>query len=452
MLALSEHDAKKSYLDKVCSAVRWKQAHEAIRRELSDHIEDQAAAFEADGFAPDEAMEKAVLEMGDAEEVGYGLDASYRPREVKGIAIPIAGLVLIGMICRIWVTNTPVDVKYMVAIIIGTLCAFALYNVNLYKFAKYSGIIFIGGLAICFVLHLMALYGYYSFRFNNPIVYYAACISPVVYAGLVYSMRDTGIKGLMLCGAAAGALCLLVLMIPSWTGILSIVVSYLIILTAAISLGIFGPRRVLSLAVVIGGIIISAAILLSLMPDYFHYRLMFILHPELEPSSIGYIGSIIREIVANAKFIGTSDHVVTAIGRGADFVNEFLLSIKWDFLLTIIIHRYGWLSAITVVLVLVNFIITGFRQVFRLGSALGKLLGCGLMASFTVQIAAYVFYNIGIIVGGPLPLPFISAGNTCLVINLAMAGMLLSLLRTDGLYTDTPSGKAKRLRIRFEWE
>ena len=74
------------------------------------------------------------------------------------------------------------------------------------------------------------------------------------------------------------------------------------------------------------------------------------------------------------------------------------------------------------------------------------------MASFTVQIAAYVFYNIGIIVGGPLPLPFISAGNTALVINLAMAGMLLSLLRTDGLYTDTPSGKAKRLRIRFEWE
>ncbi|MBQ4611653.1 MAG: hypothetical protein IJB30_07920, partial [Clostridia bacterium] len=149
---MSEHDAKKNYLDKVCSAVRWKQAHETIRRELSDHIEDQAAAFEAEGLSPDEAMEKAVLEMGDAEEVGYGLDASYRPREVKGIAVPIIGLVLIGLICRIWVTNTPVDVKYIAAIIIGSICAFALYNVNLYKFAKYSGAVFIGGLIVMLVL------------------------------------------------------------------------------------------------------------------------------------------------------------------------------------------------------------------------------------------------------------------------------------------------------------
>ena len=37
---MSEHDVKKNYLDKVCSAVRWKQAHDVIRRELSDHIED----------------------------------------------------------------------------------------------------------------------------------------------------------------------------------------------------------------------------------------------------------------------------------------------------------------------------------------------------------------------------------------------------------------------------
>lgn len=450
---MSEHDVTKSYLDKVCSAVRWKQAHETIRRELSDHIEDQAEAFMAEGMPSDAAMERAILEMGDAEEVGFGLDASYRPREVKGIAIPIAGLVLIGIICRIWVTNTPVDVKYITAIIIGAVCAFALYNVNLYKFAKYSGIAFISGLAVMFVL-LMIMYTRYSyhFRFNNPIVYYAACFSPVVYAGLVYSMRDTGIKGLLLCGIAAAALCMMLLLIPSWTGILSVVVSYLIVLTAAILLGVFGPRKALSLAVVLGGIFISAVILLSLMSEYFHYRLMFILHPELEPSSIGYIGSIIREIVANARFIGASDHVVAAIDRGADFVNEFLLSIKWDFLLTIIIHRYGWLSAIAVMLVLANFIATGFKHVFRLGSTLGKLLGCGLMASFTVQIASYVLYNMGVIIGGPLPLPFISAGNTCHVINCAMAGMLLSLLRTDGLYTDTPSVKAKRLRVRFEWE
>lgn len=442
---MSEHDVKKSYLDKVCSAVRWKQAHEAIRCELSDHIEDQAAAFEADGFAPDEAMEKAVLEMGDAEEVGYGLDASYRPREVKGIAIPIAGLVLIGMICRIWVTNTPVDVKYIVAIIIGTLCAFALYNVNLYKFAKYSGIIFIGGLAICFGLHLMALYGSYSFRFNNPIVYYAACFSPVVYAGLVYSMRDTGIKGLMLCGAAAGALCLLVLMIPSWTGILSIVVSYLIILTAAILLGVFGSRKGLYLSIVYGSVIIAGVIAFFSFSEYLRLRLHLILNPKTD-----WLGSIIKGVTENARFIGASDFTAHSMDQSS--MLGFFHDTRWDYLITLILYKYGWLSVIALLLVIGNFLLDGFRRAFKLNSTLGKLLACGIMSAYTMQTLSYVVSNLGIFICAPLPLPFIAHGNTALVINLAMAGMLLSLFRTDGLYTDAPSGKAKRLRVRFEWE
>ncbi len=442
---MSEHDAKKSYLDKVCSTVRWKQAHEVIRRELSDHIEDQAVAFEADGFAPDEAMEKAVLEMGDAEEVGYGLDASYRPREVKGIAIPIAGLVLIGLICRIWVTNTPVDVKYIVAIIIGTLCAFALYNVNLYKFSKYSNIIFIVGLAICFGLHLMALYGYYSFRFNNPIVYYAACFSPVVYAGLVYSMRDTGIKGLLLCGLAAAALCLFVLMIPSWTGILSVVISYLIILTAAILMGVFGTKKGLYLAVVYIGVLIAGIVAVCSFSTYLRMRLNMMMKPETD-----WLGSIIKGVAENAKFIGSSDF--TAHSMDQSEMLGFFHDTRWDYLITLILYKYGWLSVIALLLVIGNFLLDGFRRAFRLNSTLGKLLACGIMSGFTMQTLGYVVCNLGIFRCAPLPLPFISIGNTALVINLAMAGMLLSLLRTDGLYADAPAGKAKRLRIRFEWE
>ena len=445
---MSEHDAKKSYLDKVCSAVRWKQAHEAIRRELSNHIEDQAEAFEADGFAPDEAIEKAVLEMGDAEEVGYGLDASYRPREVKGIAIPIAGLVLIGMICRIWVTNTPVDAKYIAAIIMGAICAFALYNVNLYKFAKYSGAVFIGGLAICFGLHLMALYGYYSFRFNNPIVYYAACFSPALYAGLVYSMRNTGIKGLLLCGAAAGALCLLVLMIPSWTGILSVVVSYLIILTAAISLGIFGPKRSMNyvyLVIIYGGVLAIGIIALCSFSDFMRYRLTMMLNPETD-----WLGSIIKGVVTNAKFIGASDFIAHSMDQSE--MLGFFHDTRWDYLITLILYKYGWLSVIALLLVIGNFLLDGFLRAFKLNSTLGKLLACGIMCAFTMQTLSYIVSNLGIFSCAPLPLPFISIGNTALVINLAMAGMLLSLLRTDGLYADAPSGKAKRLRIKFEWE
>ena len=443
---MSEHDVKKTYLDKVCSAVRWKQAHDTIRRELSDHIEDQAEAFMAEGLSPDEAMEKAVLEMGDAEEVGYGLDASYRPRDVMGIAVPIAGLVLIGLICRIWVTNTPVDAKYIAAIIIGAVCAFALYNVNLYKFAKYSGIIFIGGLAVFFFVYLLSiLYNYYFFGFNNPLVYYAACLSPVIYAGLVYSMRDTGIKGLLLCGAAAAALCLLVLMIPSWTGILSMVVSYLIVLPAAILFGVFGQSKKLYLAVVYCGVLIAGIVVVYGFSAYLRMRVNMMLNPD-----ISWQGSIIKGIAENAKFVGASNYTAHSMDQNA--MLRYLHNAQWDYLITLILYKYGWLSVIALLLVIGNFLLDGFRRAFRLSSTLGKLLACGIMSAFTMQTLSYVVSNLGIFICAPLPLPFIAHGNTCLVINLAMAGMLLSLLRTDGLYTDAPAGKAKRLKIRFEWK
>ncbi|MBR5292969.1 MAG: FtsW/RodA/SpoVE family cell cycle protein [Clostridia bacterium] len=449
-----EHDAKKSYLDKVCSAVRWKQAHETIRRELSDHIDDQAEAFMAEGMSPDEAMEKAVLEMGDAEEVGYGLDASYRPRDVMGIAVPMICLVLIGMICRIWVTHTPVDVKYITAIIIGSVCAFALYNVNLYKFAKWSGVVYIFSLvAVFFAVIYMNIGSERRWLYvNNPVVYYAVCLSPALFAGLLYTQREKGIKGLLLCGIAPAALCLMLHTIPSLTGVMGIVICYLFILSVAIMLGIFGSKKALLFAVLYGGTLLAAVVMLCVLSDYQLARLTIMLHPELEPYGIGWIGSIIREIVKNAKFIGASEYTIAAMGDDVARLGNFLYSIKWDYLLTLILYKYGWLSTITVILVLADFLVIGFKRAFRLGSTLGKLLACGIMASFAVQTAGYIACNLGVFTYAPLPLPFTSHGNTALVINLAMAGMLLSLLRTDGLYTDTPSGKAKRLRIRFEWE
>ena len=450
---MSEHDVKSIWLDKVCSAVGWKAAHDVIRRDLSDHIEDQAEAFSHEGMDPDEAMKKAVLEMGDAEEVGFALDASYRPRDVMGISIPVAGLVLIGMVCRIWVTSTPVDAKYIAAIIIGSVLAFVLYHVNLYKFAKHSRLLFWACLAAIIITGLTFFRTSYHLRFNNPVIYYAACFSPVLYAGFVYSTRGSGIKGLLFCGLAAALMCLSLLLIPSLTGIFISAVSYLIILVATILSGLFGERKFLLLGITAGGLAIGALIALALMPAYFHNRLTFMLHPELQPNGAGYIGTIIREAVSRAKFIGSPGNTALSPALAIAFSDNVLLAFKWDLLITIILYRYGWLPVICIIMYLSYFIVTGFKSVLKLSSILGRLLGCGIMSAFAMQIIIYILYDLGILLLlSPLPLPFIAHGNIALMANLAMAGILFSLLRMDGLHTDTALADKKRLRIRISWE
>ena len=64
------------YLETVGGQIRWRRARRLLLRELSDHIADQAAAFEAEGRSPEEALAGAVAEMGEPEAVGreLGLD------------------------------------------------------------------------------------------------------------------------------------------------------------------------------------------------------------------------------------------------------------------------------------------------------------------------------------------------------------------------------------------
>lgn len=53
------------YLTIVTEQMRCKRAREEVRREIGDHIEDQAAVFMEEGMSCVEAEEAAVREMGD---------------------------------------------------------------------------------------------------------------------------------------------------------------------------------------------------------------------------------------------------------------------------------------------------------------------------------------------------------------------------------------------------
>ena len=60
--------------------MRCVKARDGVARELADHIQDQAQAYEESGVEHDQAIEMAVHEMGDPVEIGVALDRIHRPQ------------------------------------------------------------------------------------------------------------------------------------------------------------------------------------------------------------------------------------------------------------------------------------------------------------------------------------------------------------------------------------
>ena len=80
------------YLNTVTEQIRCIKAREMVGEELRDHVLDQAEAYEAEGMFEEEALEKAIQDMGDPVETGTSLDRIHRPQ------ISVEVLVMIGII------------------------------------------------------------------------------------------------------------------------------------------------------------------------------------------------------------------------------------------------------------------------------------------------------------------------------------------------------------------
>ena len=77
---MEQSNKLEGYLKTVCQQIRWKKAHGVISEELENHIIDQKNAFVSEGFTEENAMDKAIEEMGDPIVVGSELDRTHKPK------------------------------------------------------------------------------------------------------------------------------------------------------------------------------------------------------------------------------------------------------------------------------------------------------------------------------------------------------------------------------------
>ena len=418
------------YLEAVGAQIRWRRARRPLLRELSDHIADQAAAFEAEGQSPGEALAAAVAEMGEPEAVGRELDRLHRPRSCWRLALTVAVLLGVGLALQLLayqIIGDEPSVYYFrrqalgLALAVGVLVCLWFSDYTLLFRRRWVPAAVMAALCLGFVPILWMRTSWYIslYRF----LLYPSLLLPIPYAALLVRLRGKGPLAVLLCGIAALALPFTALLAPHLTAWLVGTGSMLVVLLTAVRLGWFrGRRRWNALAAL--GPALTAALGMGCWlarSDYTQMRMAAFWNPALDPFGYGWWYAHLR---AGEVTYTSPDLLLAEVSQGLG---------RWVF----------WAAAAGIILLAALLL----RRIFRLRSRTGKLTALAALCPLLFQAVIYWLYNLGWWPSGALSLPFLSYGVTFLLVDAALAGVLLSVFRMDALVRDAVAASARPVSL-----
>ncbi len=432
------------YAEKVCEQIRWKKAHPAVALEIENHLCDQRDAYMAQGDPESIAEEKALLQMGDPVTVGMGLDHTHKPAPQWGMIGLVMLLFVLGAIIQYrFSTNALTDESWQSvsinALLLSlplSLAAFtAAYFLDFSFYGKHPSVLPVLLLGIDVLAHLFGIQaGGNMWLLLGPLSISPialAVLFPLAFCGVFYDLRKKGRYGYLLGGFAAFWFCALLYLCHSFSGMILFVCTAGVLMAAAAAKNWFGANtKPLLLAFIAAGV--ALFVLLIVAVPYRFTRLDAVFHPETDPAGIGYLPLLLRDMLENSVFLGEA----TPLPQVNALEDLFLTNFRSDYLLTFLTYRYGWAVSIGLVALLAVFLGLGFRKCLKQKSLLGQMVSLTILCTFAAEILVYIMVNLGYPIIAPIALPFLSYGGSSLLLNMALAGVLLSVFRTGEVYRD----------------
>ncbi|AQT67653.1 Cell division protein FtsW [Anaerohalosphaera lusitana] len=100
-----------------------------------------------------------------------------------------------------------------------------------------------------------------------------------------------------------------------------------------------------------------------------------------------------------------------------------------DFIFAVICEEMGFVGGVCIILLFALLLVLGIILVCRCKCLFGKLLATGIILSITIQAALNIGVVTVVLPTKGIPLPFISAGGTSMLLTAAMVGVLLNIAR-----------------------
>ncbi|MBN2181872.1 MAG: FtsW/RodA/SpoVE family cell cycle protein [Sedimentisphaerales bacterium] len=149
-------------------------------------------------------------------------------------------------------------------------------------------------------------------------------------------------------------------------------------------------------------------------------RITAFLHPEKWTDSINYQPS--QSLIA----LGSGGLLGKGLGRGI-CKYDHLPEDTTDFIFAIIGEELGFAGNAVIILLFLLFVILGIIVVRRCKNSFGRLLASGIILTIAIQAAINIGVVTVVLPTKGIPLPFVSAGGTSMLLSAAAVGVLLNI-------------------------
>jgi len=209
----------------------------------------------------------------------------------------------------------------------------------------------------------------------------------------------------------------------------------MVVAFAVSALLIAGGAQLRHLAI-IAGVIGLFALMAIVIEPYRQARLTSFLNPGGDVGGTGFQGTQATIALGSGGLFG--------VGLGESVQKAFYLpEAHTDMIAAVIGEEVGLLGLAVLVGLFGLFGYAGFRIAQKAPDRYGKLLAAGLTAMILSQATLNLFAVLGLAPLTGVPLPFVSYGNSSLIVTLAAAGLILNVSRGVPTRDGTTGGESR---------
>jgi len=434
---MAAHPLVAAYVEEVCNHVKAKDVHKNIADELQGHLLERIEDLkELEQLSDEEAIAAAVKGMGDAREVGIGLNAAHKPKTEWSVVATFAVMLLLAVVALFVMPNElrfSVAYKLVIALV-GLILMVAAYFCNYQKLARWSWALY--GITIVFMVYVLLFgteingmrewlsLGRYGFNISEVSPY----LLIVAIAGVLYNDQKTEHTSremsLMIVCKQLVAFILLPMLVYVSTPTMSSLVIYS--LGLFVLLLVFGRWRFTLAAA--GTLIAGMVLLLSYNTSKFSYIYLRLTGMFSNDPNVNYQALRSMEAISAGGLWG----------QGVGVANPRLPFAHSEMMYTYLVYSLGWIFGSVIVLVALTFVWRTTQMGLKTKDMYGRALIIGICSIFGLRLLWNLLMCLGIvpIVGITPPFLHISSAS---ILEFGLMGFMLGIYRRKDMISQRQS-------------